>query len=224
MTPTLISDNCICLSLDLSDSFNQMAQLQSQHAHKRLFTSASSLKNVRLVLHCFQGAVLITFDPLPALPGSCSAYVTWCIAKSHVCAVWQHELFKKLVILNDLDVRTSCVINRCNIPCAPPDMLICSEARPLTSAWLSCVSVSELKVCTEKAQHWYGTACSIYKTFFFSFNLSTFQPFLKLCWLQVMDIKAVWRSNPPALKHPAFMRARKIWKISTRTQCMFLQP
>lgn len=42
------------------------------------------------------------------------------IAKSvNVCMAWRHELFKKLAPLNDLNVQTSCVINRCNILSAP---------------------------------------------------------------------------------------------------------
>ena len=172
MIPTLISDNCICLSLDLSDSFNPTPQLQSQHAHKRLFTSVASLKNVRLVLHCFQGAVLVfvTFDPLPALPGSGSANVAWCVAKSHVvCAAWQHELFKKLVILNDLDVRTSCVINRCNIPCAPSryaDMLRGSSTDLCLTFLCECVRIK----CAHKS---YSTdmerRVQFIKLFFFFF-------------------------------------------------------
>ncbi len=35
MIQTLISDNYICLSLDLSDSFNQMPSLKSQHVEQK---------------------------------------------------------------------------------------------------------------------------------------------------------------------------------------------
>lgn len=78
-----------------------------------------------------------------ALPCSLSSDAAQCLAKPvNVCMVWGNELFNTLVPLNDLNVQKFCVINSCNISCAPSRYADTPLEAPLTD-WL--LSVSELK-------------------------------------------------------------------------------
>lgn len=123
--PALMSDNYICLNLDLSVSFNQVPLLQSQHVGQRaVYLPIASFQKCKVDLPLFQRSCrgLCHIWSNPALPCSLFSDVARCLAKSFsVCMLWVNELFNTLVPFKWFEYSDIlCYQSMCsNIPCAP---------------------------------------------------------------------------------------------------------
>lgn len=131
---------------DLSGSFNRAPLQRSQHAgQKGLRVSEASLLKLKVRLPRQSRGLCLIWSPPAALPCFVPPNAACCLATqvSQMYA-WREGMnnLGSWYLLNDLNVQTSCVINRCNIRRTPSRYADApSEALPLTSARLSCQPV-----------------------------------------------------------------------------------